>query len=103
MNSQNSLFPQFSSPGERQLLLSSGSPVSSSLKIHHRSGIQFHSKGKLQQATGAIAMYRFKVQIFTKPRGMLETVMSARSIGQARMLAQEQYPGANIARIIQVG
>ena len=48
-------------------------------------------------------MYRFKVQIFTKPRGMLETVMSARSIGQARMLAQEQYPGANIARIIQVG
>ncbi len=48
-------------------------------------------------------MYRFKVQIFTKPRGMLETVMSGRSIGQARMLAQEQYPGANIARIIQVG
>ena len=48
-------------------------------------------------------MHRFKVQIFTKTRGMLETVISARSIGQARLLAQEQYPGANIARIIQVG
>ena len=48
-------------------------------------------------------MYRFKVQIFTKPRGMLETVMSVQSIGQARLLVQEQYPGANIGCIIQVG
>ena len=48
-------------------------------------------------------MHRFKVQIFTKTRGMLETVISARSIGEARLLAQEQYPGANIGCVIQIG
>jgi len=103
MNSQNSLFPQFPSPGEREPLPSSSSTVSSSFKILYLHVIQFHPKGKLQQSTGAIVMHRFKVQIFTKTRGMLETVISARSIGQARLLAQEQYPGANIGCIIQVG
>ena len=47
-------------------------------------------------------MHQYKVQVFTKTRGMLETVISARSIGQARMLAQEQYPGANIGCVTQI-
>lgn len=47
-------------------------------------------------------MHQFKVQVFTRTRGMLETIISARSIGQARMLAQEQYPDASIGCITQV-
>ena len=48
-------------------------------------------------------MHRFKVQIITKTRGMLETVISARSISVARLLAHAQYPGATIACVIQIG
>ena len=47
-------------------------------------------------------MHQYKVQIWTKTRGMIETVVSARSIGLARMLAQEQYPDANIGCVTQV-
>ncbi|GEM_PF-4816897 len=47
-------------------------------------------------------MNEYKVQIFTKNRGMLETVISARNTAQARMLAQEQYPDAHIGCITQV-
>lgn len=47
-------------------------------------------------------MHQYKVQVFTKTRGMLETIISARSIGQARMLAQEQYPDAHIGCVTQV-
>lgn len=47
-------------------------------------------------------MHQFKVQIFTRNRGMLETVISARGISQARMLAQEQYPDARIGCVIKI-
>ena len=47
-------------------------------------------------------MHRYKVQIFTKNRGMLETVVSARSLGQARLLAKEQFPDATIGSIAQI-
>ena len=47
-------------------------------------------------------MYQYKVQIWTKNHGMLETIITARSIGHARALAQEQYPDAHIGCIRQV-
>ena len=47
-------------------------------------------------------MHQFKVQIWTKSDGMIETVISARSIGLARSLAQEQYPDARIGCVTQV-
>ncbi len=47
-------------------------------------------------------MHQYKVQIWTKTHGMIETIISARSIGLARSLAQEQYPDANIGCITQV-
>ena len=47
-------------------------------------------------------MHQFKVQVFTKHRGLLETIISARSVGQARMLAQEQYPDAHIGCVTQI-
>ena len=43
----------------------------------------------------------YRVQIWTKNHGMLETIISARSIGHARMLAQEQYPDARIGCVTQ--
>lgn len=46
-------------------------------------------------------MHKFKVQIYTKNRGLIETIISAHSIGQARLLAQEQHPNASIGCIIQ--
>ena len=48
-------------------------------------------------------MHQYKVQIWTKTHGMLETIISARSVGLARMLAQEQYPDARIGCVTQVG
>ena len=47
-------------------------------------------------------MHQYKVQIWTKHHGMIETIISARSIGLARMLAKEQYPDANIGCITQL-
>ena len=47
-------------------------------------------------------MHHFKVQIFTKTHGMLETVIAARHIGEARMLAKEQYPDAHIGCVTQI-
>ena len=44
-------------------------------------------------------MYQYKVQIWTKQHGMLETIITAGSIGRARALAQEQYPDAHIGCI----
>ena len=48
-------------------------------------------------------MHQYKVQIWTKTHGMIETIISARSVGLARMLAQEQYPDAHLGCITQVG
>lgn len=47
-------------------------------------------------------MHQYKVQVWTKTHGMIETVISARDIGQARMLAQEQYPNARIGCVTPV-
>jgi len=47
-------------------------------------------------------MHQYKVQIWTKTHGMIETVLSANSVGQVRMLAQEQYPNAQIGCITQI-
>ena len=47
-------------------------------------------------------MHQYKVQIFTKTHGMIETIISARSVGLARMLAQEQCPDARIGCITQI-
>ena len=47
-------------------------------------------------------MHQFKVQIFTKNRGMLETIISARNAGEARMLAKEQFPDAQIGCITPI-
>lgn len=47
-------------------------------------------------------MHQYRVQIWTKKYGMLETIISARSIGHARMLAQEQHPDARIGCVTQV-
>ena len=47
-------------------------------------------------------MHQYKVQIWTRNHGMIETIISARSVGLARSLAQEQYPDAHIGCITQV-
>ena len=47
-------------------------------------------------------MHQYRVQVWTKTRGMLETIISAHSIGQARMLAQEQYPDARIGCVVPI-
>ena len=47
-------------------------------------------------------MHHYKVQVCTKNHGTIETIVSARSIGLARLIAQEQYPDARIGCITQV-
>ena len=47
-------------------------------------------------------MHQFRVQIWAKNHGMIETIISARSIGLARSLAQEQFPNAHIGCVTQV-
>jgi len=44
-------------------------------------------------------MHRLKVQVFTRIRRTLENIISARCIGQAQMLVQEQHPDASIGGI----
>ena len=47
-------------------------------------------------------MHQYRVQIWTKNHGMLETIISARSIGNDSMLAKEQYHDARIGCVTQV-
>ena len=49
-----------------------------------------------------LSMHQYRVQIWTKNHGMIETIISARSVGLARSLAQEQYPDARIGCVTQI-
>lgn len=47
-------------------------------------------------------MHQYKVQIWTKKHGMLETIITARDVCQARLIAKEQYPDASIGNVTKV-
>lgn len=48
------------------------------------------------------AMHQYKVQIWTKKHGMLETIITARDVCQARLIAKEQYPDTSIGNVTKV-